>query len=32
MFDKDKSGKIDVNEIDAILGDDDMKDIKVSKE
>jgi calcium-dependent protein kinase len=32
MFDKDKSGKIDVSEIMLMLGEDGMQDINVSKE
>ena len=32
MFDTDKSGKIDINEICELLGEDGMQDIQVSKE
>ena len=32
MFDKDKSGKIDIGEISEMLGEEGMQDIKVTKE
>jgi Ca2+-binding EF-hand superfamily protein len=32
MFDKDKSGKIDVHEILQMLGEDSMKNIQLSRE
>jgi len=32
MFDKDKSGKIDVHEIMDMLGEDSMKDITLTRE
>jgi len=32
MFDKDKSGKIDIGEISEMLGEEGMQDIKVTKD